>query len=591
MENNFEREDYGVTCLLHENEPVVSVCEDPNCSDKLYCNKCLDESDNCIKNHKIISVKTFFTNAYKEEAKESFDYIQIDEMTKKSDTKSLGNKTEELSKYVNYMEQKILNFSLTIKESLSTKIKRYSNQIKENIFDIHTNLIKAEKSNRNIENLPKDITLNSVTEIFKNNKTRNGEFSSLLKTAKSFSYSKLSEIQSFSKHIIYCRRLADNKLTKNKKLDDIKFDKFEKNLKKSITNLKENLIPKMNKTSLLKIHSPFLKFETSPYNLELVREISDHIQKSYTIDNIFSVFKGFNKRYYLTFISSINNSDIMVMDLESFKIIQTLKGHSQNTFISRHFADISKKKDYLLVTSMDKSANIWLLNQNSGLFEKTVKIDKCHSSNNLYSALILFHIYKKQDFIITSVSASDQLKVWNFDGTLNKEIGDKSDSIFYINSWHYAAKRKYYVIALTNKLIKIFDFDNGEVVQTFNPTPTTSHVSAYIYEINNIPYLFVIDALGTFRVLNIESGAKINEIKFSGVALRCLCFWNEKYILVGGSDRNLKIMDMDNFNDYKTVAAQDAIIKGAQKLELPQYGEVLFTTNADGKMKMWKSYK
>ena len=50
---------------------------------------------------------------------------------------------------------------------------------------------------------------------------------SLLKTAKSFSHSKLAEIQEHSKHIVYCNKLTHSQYTKSIKLSDINITSFE----------------------------------------------------------------------------------------------------------------------------------------------------------------------------------------------------------------------------------------------------------------------------------------------------------------------------------------------------------------------------
>ena len=66
MENIFElNKDYGIICIIHENQNIIGVCEEITCNDKLFCNKCINEEDSCskTKNHLIIPLHSFFANA------------------------------------------------------------------------------------------------------------------------------------------------------------------------------------------------------------------------------------------------------------------------------------------------------------------------------------------------------------------------------------------------------------------------------------------------------------------------------------------------------------------------------------------------
>jgi len=587
-------DDIRITCPIHENENITGVCEELSCSDKLFCNKCIQDENSCFKtvNHKIIPLITFFSHAANEEEKNIMDPIDLINNINKSQTTNIDSLKEKLISYTKSITEITNLFLSFLKDYLLNKLKRISMKNNDKLNELHSSLILAEKKTNTLEEIPKDITLSSVKLLFKENnssKVKQEEFVSLLKKVKSFSFSKLSEIKQISQQIIYCKNLSENKLTNAKKKNEIQLEKFELSLKSKLNTIKENIIPDLEPISLFRWSSPYSNFNSCPYKLEFAKDITDKCQKNYSIDNTFSVFKAFNNRYYLAYICK-NTIDIEIIDLDSENnnnVVQTINActNKQNVFLCRHFPDVIKKLDYLLTTSGDKSTSVWILTNYK--FELYTKIEKCHNSSTLYSALILFDIYEKQDYIITSVSASDCLKVWTFNGSLLKEIGDKTESSYFINYWHNRAKKKYYIINATTKLIKIYDFHSSVVIHTLSTSPTC-HISAFIFEINYIPYLFEIDSFNTFRIFNVDDGTLHKELKFNGVAFKCLCFWSENYVLVGGTDKNLKVVDIKDFSQSVMVASQESIVRGAQKLLLPQFGETLITMNGNGKLKLWK---
>ena len=271
-----------------------------------------------------------------------------------------------------------------------------------------------------------------------------------------------------------------------------------------------------------------------------------------------------------------------------------MKGHNQHIYIVRHFFDKRYNTDYLLSTGYDKKAIVWKYNTQNKEFSTFLTIHTGHSGLYLYSGIILFdHLSPEKNYIhnstvITSVP-NEQLKVFNFNGTLIKHIGNKSDYTYLINSYFSIKNNCYYIINANSQDVKIIDYKTGTTVKTFKESTVTWHMSAFIATLNGVEYLFESDGNGIVRLWDFDTEIMTKKISIKSCSIRGILLWNEKYMVCACSDKTFKFINLETETMEHSQDSHENVLCTIQKIVHPTYGESLLSCAIDGKLKLWTS--
>ena len=95
------------------------------------------------------------------------------------------------------------------------------------------------------------------------------------------------------------------------------------------------------------------------------------------------------------------------------------------------------------------------------------------------------------------------------------------------------------------------------------------------------------DSDGNVIIFDFLSTNEISSNSIGNYYLYSLCSLNEKYILVGDNNKELKIIDFDNKSIVKNYSAHNNIIYGIEKIKIPEKGEYIITYD-DTEIKLWK---
>ena len=329
------------------------------------------------------------------------------------------------------------------------------------------------------------------------------------------------------------------------------------------------------------INQNTIDFIMDPRDLKYIETITNKCLKSYTIDCLFDAYTAFDGNCYLA-SSHGSPFSIEIYNLSNNKLTATLSVLKQ-IYIIRHYAHFTKRIDYLLTTTTEKSVKIYNLNT----FTEYLTVSNCYTGTYMYSALLLFDDLTNKSYIVTS-SPNDYIKIWNFEnGKFIRNIGSKSDYTYFINLWK--TNDKYYIIDANADNVKIYGTEKeNQLFGEYSGTERTWHMCAFVEKLNDIDTLFESDGKGDVRLWNLETHQLIKKISCKSVSLRGLCLWNSKYILAASSDKSFKILDFENGELVASVSGQHYnSLCSIKKIMHPLYGEALLTGSIDGTIKLW----
>ena len=415
------------------------------------------------------------------------------------------------------------------------------------------------------------------------------DIQSVVDTIKKFSDNE--RIKSTYKHmenIIYWKYLND-RLEITKTSVNEKQDYLIKFIKEEYSDIKSSFFKeKISRNYILPTNT---YFNSDPTKLKKETLIADTCQKAYTIDSVFCAFVTNDKNSYISWTNTANTVD--VYSLNKSKITQQMKGHSQHIYIVRHFYNKKTNQDFLLSTSYDKKAIVWKYDNSKQEFSAFLSINTLHSGLYLYSGLILFDYNSEKpfvdsSFVVTSVP-HEQHKVFNLKGTMLRNIGNKADYTYFINSYFDSKKNAFYIINANSQDVKILDFKDGSTVKIFKDDSSTWHMSAFINDIDNVTYLFETDGNGNLRIWDFEKITIHKKVSCSGCSLRGIIQWNEKYIVAASSDKSFKVINLDSNTLEHSQVVHDNVLCSVQKILHPKLGECLITCAIDGKLKIYSA--
>ena len=197
-----------------------------------------------------------------------------------------------------------------------------------------------------------------------------------------------------------------------------------------------------------------------------------------------------------------------------------------------------------------------------------------------------------QIYIITSNCAfennSEQIKVFDFNGNLIKEINDSNEETYFIDNYYDDILSFNYIISGNKNYVKSYDFNKNELYRKYYDKDNGGHGSIIIN--NDEKLIKLIDSCddGYIRIWDFHSGALINKIEVTKKCLYGICLWNNNYLFVGCSDKTIKLIELHNKSIIKSLKGHNDVVLTIRKINHPRYGEALISQGAgDDQIKLW----
>jgi len=271
------------------------------------------------------------------------------------------------------------------------------------------------------------------------------------------------------------------------------------------------------------------------------------------------------------------------------KKIISLEGHNGQIYMIRYFINNKNNNEYLISGDSRGFVIIWNIINN---YNKECVINTNYDS--YVYALLFFPFNINNNYIVTAskgcMSDEQTSKIYSFENKeLIKYIGYTNNrDIYYLLSWYNRNNNQYYIVQLSNKSIIIsnllLDKPNSYLINE----PESDHYSGFIYNKDDIDYLFSSSSNGNVNIWNLYTLEIFRVINLSLYErLYNIIQWNDKYCIVGALN-SLIVIDLGIYKAITIIKDKDKNdIICVKKIKYPIYGEALLTLAKENMIKLW----
>ena len=369
-------------------------------------------------------------------------------------------------------------------------------------------------------------------------------------------------------------------------------EKLEDYLQKPKSEIKQ-----IRKRMISRIITPFTKSTlnssnsnkfTSPPKLSFCKNIIKKSLFKYLGDNNFIVFESKNKEIILVFCS--NRNIINFFDIEKEIIIKSIPdAHKSQITNFRYAKDTNYNRDLLLsIADIIKNIKIWDINTLNCI----LNIDKVYFSGFLFSACFLIDEINKRNYIISVNYNSEPLKIYSLEGkNLYSQIRDIRYKIYLVDTFFNKIEKKYYIILGCETCIISLNFEDQTIYKKYyDHNSECVHMYFSINCKGKKVLLIDSDLDGYIRIWNFDNGKMLRKYLIGErLKLRGMCLWNDNFVFVGASDKNVKLVDLRNGEIIENLKCNDNI-PTIKKIYSYIYGDCLLLQGKsnNGQIKLWK---
>ena len=345
-----------------------------------------------------------------------------------------------------------------------------------------------------------------------------------------------------------------------------------------------------------------------PY-FTFIENIYTECDSDYGLNESFDIFKSeLNANNYLI-VANKNNNNIDIINIESNKLIKSIKNNPSKFIYIKYFQKIETKKNYLITINIKNAINIYEFSEENN-FEKInllltiITKKEFNNTFNFINSTLIFNIKinsKLFDILLVSSRARYMEEyptlIYNIkNGQELKEISHtKKNMTRFMIPWYNKNDDNYYLIELCEELLIVINILYNNIYAKLDEEKFKSFNTGFVHELNDIDFLFVADSCGQIQVFNLFSKEicfKIDVRKNkSNIRLYGLILWNYNYLIVN-DDNNKSIIVIDLKNKYiigSTYNEHNDSVRCIKRIRHKKYGECLITGGDDHFIKLFKS--
>jgi len=302
-------------------------------------------------------------------------------------------------------------------------------------------------------------------------------------------------------------------------------------------------------------------------------------------DNSFITFKSIDE--LLLLIYSNKNKSIICYDIiNKFKMNEIKNAHNSEISRFRYYLDKINKRDLIIsLSNYDLNLKLWNINNFECLYNfKSI-------SNWGISLEAAFFNNNNQIYIISiyyiSYTKVKPIAVYDLKGEKIKEINESDYITYFIDSYYDNKLSKNFIIS-GNKHIRAYDFNENKLFNIYDDNDDESHCSIIIFEKGEMTKLIDSSSDGNIRIWNFYSSELLDKIKVDENWVNGICLWNNDYVLAGGNDKKIKIIDLNKNIIIKDLNGHNNDVITLKKINHPQYGECLISQGyKDDGIRIW----
>ena len=368
----------------------------------------------------------------------------------------------------------------------------------------------------------------------------------------------------------------------------------EKNTQKENgPKIKLNLVPtnKSKEQMNLKLNNSNISKNSYP-QLSFYKNLTKKTTSKYYGDNNFIVFESLNKEIILVY--SANRNSIQFFDIEQDKLLKNIAdAHKCQINNFRYARDKNESRDLVLsIADKAKNLKIWDIKT----YICILNLENIYFDGFLFSSCFLIDEINNKNYILTVNFNSEPLKIYNFEGINIRNINNNDDKSYIIDTIYNSYQNKHFIIVGNENFIISYYFENGEIYKKyFDYTSDTSENCVHMFFTINFKdtdiFLIEADLVGYLRIWNFDTGILLKKYLIGEkLKLRGISLWNENYVFVGASDKNVKLIDLKSGEILDNLKCNE-IICNIKKIKSRKFGECLLLQGKSnsGQIKLWKN--
>ena len=328
---------------------------------------------------------------------------------------------------------------------------------------------------------------------------------------------------------------------------------------------------------------------------------------NYGLNESFDIFTSeINNNNYLITVNKANNN-IEIIDIDSKTLIKVIEGNSSKFIYIKYFQNILTKKQYLITIDLKGIIQILEISEKNdfeeiNLISKIVTKREFQNSWNFINSTLLFEFQIGSNFydiIIVSIRARYMEEypttIYNIkNGQALKEINHtiKNQTRFII-PWYNKLDKIYYLIECCESLLVIVGILFNKIYAKLDQEKYKSYSSCFVYEKNEIDFLFAANSCGEVNIYNLFSKELSYQIKINkrieNIRLYGLILWSENYLIVNDdTNKALIVIDLRNKCVISSIYNQHLdSVRCIKRIKHKKYGECLITGGDDHFIKLF----
>ena len=333
-------------------------------------------------------------------------------------------------------------------------------------------------------------------------------------------------------------------------------------------------------------------FQNDLNNYVCLKTITKNSSGRFDLDNQFAVFKTIDNLYLLVYFNDDN--DIYCYNITkniSKKVIK--KAFSKEIKCIKHFYDSIQNRNLIVTSARENKIKIFNVNNNFELILTINNIEKKMSLFGEYyniNCVELFE-YEKKIYIIVSNYEDLDFKLFSFEN--NGQLISNVQHRKQINCVYF------FIDKINNNTPYLIFSGNAYYISSFSFLTLTLYkiyldsdkcyynISVKIKEFKN-NNLLICASGGRVKIFDFNNANIIYNIyNKSFKSLNSISIWNDEFILGGGNDKNLHLINFKNGKYIKPLYTFKDRITTIKKLYIEDYGEYFFVHSEDGEINLF----
>ena len=148
-----------------------------------------------------------------------------------------------------------------------------------------------------------------------------------------------------------------------------------------------------------------------------------------------------------------------------------------------------------------------------------------------------------------------------------------------------------YIITGNYKFVQSYDYNKNDIYRKYCDNDVNSHCSLIIFNKDDKVQMIESCRDGNIRIWDFHFAILLKKIKIGGYLIG-ICLWNQDYLFIGGSNKNIILIELNNGKIINNLVASNNYIVCIKKIIHPKFGECLISQgDSKEQIKIWMKNK